>query len=240
MSVYFEFPLLLRTWWTQMVSNQRIVNAKISWTHASTNLMGSLQNLAFCSNRIIKFIYSFPVLKKTSMKRESLPRNVFFWFKIFGNFRLSWLMKCIRAKSVSPYAKIMCVSGPCRPYRRYHMQLTHFTNPTMHMFLIQQGTIHTEMCTFLLWMVPYGIWNKCVMAFVKWVSWCFTHLIQRWADTMRQANRMPRLILHWQPHSHQVRAVLQSAGTHYTHENTHVGVRLAAKHWPLRMAINYG
>ena len=38
--VYFQFTLLSRKWWSQMVLNQHIVNKKIFWKHASNNLLG--------------------------------------------------------------------------------------------------------------------------------------------------------------------------------------------------------
>ena len=31
----------------------------------------------------------------------------------------------------------------------------------------------TEMCTFLFWMEHCGIWNKCILEFVKLVYWTF-------------------------------------------------------------------
>ena len=47
MCVYFEFTLLSSIWWTQIVSNQHILNSKISWMQASTNLLGSSIFLIF-------------------------------------------------------------------------------------------------------------------------------------------------------------------------------------------------
>ena len=43
----------------------------------------------------------------------------------------------------------------------------------------------TEMCTFLLWMVCYGIWDKCIVRFVRLIYWvmcaenCALKLIQK-------------------------------------------------------------
>ena len=42
MCVCFEFTLFLSGWWIKMGSNQRIVNTKISWTHAITDLLGTI------------------------------------------------------------------------------------------------------------------------------------------------------------------------------------------------------
>ena len=36
------------------------------------------------------------------------------------------------------------------------------------------ASFRTEMCTFLLWMVHCGIWNRCIVVFVRLVS-CYTH-----------------------------------------------------------------
>ena len=33
------------------------------------------------------------------------------------------------------------------------------------------ASFRTEMCTFLFWMVHCGIWNGCILGFVKLVNW---------------------------------------------------------------------
>ena len=50
-------------------------------------------------------------------------------------------------------------------------QLTWFTNPRMHLFHIPECSIQNRMCTFLFWMEHSGIWNRCILGFVKLVYW---------------------------------------------------------------------
>ena len=38
----------------------------------------------------------------------------------------------------------------------------------------------TEMCTFLFWMMQYGIWNRCIVGFVRLVYWSIPWRLMPW------------------------------------------------------------
>ena len=49
--------------------------------------------------------------------------------------------------------------------------LIKFTNPHCISPISNNAPFRTEMCTFLFWMVHCGIWEKCIVGFVRLVYW---------------------------------------------------------------------
>ena len=49
--------------------------------------------------------------------------------------------------------------------------LTHFPNPKMHLTISHNAPFRKEMCTFMFWMAHCGVWNGCILGFVKLVFW---------------------------------------------------------------------
>ena len=50
------------------------------------------------------------------------------------------------------------------------IEWTNHTNPKMHLSITHNAPFRTEMCTFLFWMVHYGIWNRCVVGVVNYLD----------------------------------------------------------------------
>ena len=52
----------------------------------------------------------------------------------------------------------------CMTRNRPISQISQCTCPISH-----NAPFRTEMCTFLFWMVYFGVWNRCIVRFVKWI-----------------------------------------------------------------------
>ena len=74
---------------------------------------------------------------------------------------------------IHPYPLPIPVGKPCALFTRNwpHSQIPECTCSISH-----NAQFRTEMCTFLFWMEHFGIWNRCMLGFVKSVystqQWC--------------------------------------------------------------------
>ena len=55
----------------------------------------------------------------------------------------------------------------CWKFPLFSADWPNFPNPTMHLSLSHHAPFRTEMCSFLFWIVHCGIWDRCIVRFVR-------------------------------------------------------------------------
>ena len=103
----------------------------------------SRQNVIFSGQ------HEIPWLLKARLKLHDFSRLVcvYEWLGTFYGFCLS-VNHCV-----------LIVSWPNSQFQEWICSISH------------NAPLRTEMCTLLFWMEHRGIWNRCIMEFVKLVYW---------------------------------------------------------------------
>ena len=84
---------------------------------------------------------------------------------IYFRSHLDWEIFCLRTSIVSQEHSFISQKYMPLPVHNWpHSQIPECTCSISH-----NATSRTEMCTFLFWMLHCGIWNRCILGFVKLV-----------------------------------------------------------------------
>ena len=96
-----------------------------------------------------------PLVAKNDQKMETVGDHM-------ENVSLQWLLTYVYSTCCLTVKKWFNI-GSCLP-NSHNSQSPQCTCPIPH-----NAPFRTEMCTFLFWMVLYGVWNRCIVGFVRLV-----------------------------------------------------------------------